>query len=581
MTLGRALIGLVVAVLLAGSVPVGLALDHRLAAALEEKAAEDLSLAPRVLADRFDASASMQMMHAKDVAQSPAVIEALLKDDAEAARAAVEEAPRGLLETPVLVDAQGVSRMGPRPSDALLEATRSGAMPVVLLAEEGVVRVLAIAPIESDGRWLGAAGVVSALDDTEAATLAGLTRSDVVVLGPRDVPVASTLSGEALSALVAAARDLPDSQATRVVAAGRRWLAARGTLSEGTASILFARDLDRELAVVPDLRRVALVSMGLALGFALLLGTLVAGRLARPVRALATAADRFAAGDLGAPLERSGVSEVLHVADAFDVMRQRLAARMRELEEANHALEDRQERLALLQSEVLQRDRLSAAGRLLTQLAHEIRNPVASVRNCLELLRRRVRDDAEAREVADLAIDELLRMHELAEQMMDLNRPRGLGATECDPMEVARQVAALAQVGADDALQIRLEGSTRARAAIAPEALKQVLVNLVQNGREAMGEGGVLDVRIEERGDRILITVLDTGPGIDETELPRIFDPFFTTKTSVQGVGLGLFTAEGLVRGAGGRLTAANRDDAHGARFEIELQAVPATVAAS
>ena len=79
----------------------------------------------------------------------------------------------------------------------------------------------------------------------------------------------------------------------------------------------------------------------------------------------------------------------------------------------------------------MQRDRLGAAGRLVAQLAHEIRNPIASLRNCLELIRRRVDDDPEAREFADLAIDELLRMHELAEQMLDLNRPRDPGAQRC------------------------------------------------------------------------------------------------------------------------------------------------------
>ena len=111
----------------------------------------------------------------------------------------------------------------------------------------------------------------------------------------------------------------------------------------------------------------------------------------------------------------------------FDSMRRALAARLEELGHANVELVDRNARLTALQSDLMQRDRLDAAGRLVAQLAHEIRNPIASLRNCLELIRRRVEHDPEALEFTDLAIDELLRMHELAEQMLDLNRPRDTG----------------------------------------------------------------------------------------------------------------------------------------------------------
>ena len=183
---------------------------------------------------------------------------------------------------------------------------------------------------------------------------------------------------------------------------------------------------------------------------ALILGTLFAGRLARPVGSLADAADRLAAGDFDAPLEPSGCQEVTRVSDAFDQMRKALRARLAELEEANlrleeanRELEDRQERLVVLQAELVQRDRLASAGRLLAQLAHEIRNPIASIRNCLEVLRRRTADEPEAQEFADMAIDELLRMHELTEQMLDVHRPRDPENSSCDVTQVAQEVANL------------------------------------------------------------------------------------------------------------------------------------------
>jgi two-component system sensor histidine kinase PilS (NtrC family) len=262
-------------------------------------------------------------------------------------------------------------------------------------------------------------------------------------------------------------------------------------------------------------------------------------------------------------------------------MRSALAARMAELRETNAALIDRNTRLTALQADLMQRDRLVAAGRLVAQLAHEIRNPVASLRNCLELIRRRVEHDPEAREFTDLAIDELLRMHELAEQMLDLARPRDPGASRCRPALVAREIARLASVVPHEgraSVAVALTGEDEAEAAIAPDALKQVLLNLLQNSRDASTINGPVNIgiTIATAGSRVVIDVMDDGPGIPPDIMPRVFDPFFTTKDAVHGVGLGLFVAEGLVRAAGGSIAAHNVREATGtaslgAWFHIEL----------
>jgi signal transduction histidine kinase len=258
------------------------------------------------------------------------------------------------------------------------------------------------------------------------------------------------------------------------------------------------------------------------------------------------------------------------VAEAFGSMREALAARLAELEEANRALGDRQERLGLLQAELLQRERMAATGRLMAQLAHEIRNPVASVRNCLEVVRRKARLEGEAREFADMAVDELLRMHELAERMLDFHRPPEPGERSCEVGRVARDVAQLVRAGGGGT-RIVVLGETDARAGIPPSALKQVLLNLVLNARDVTPDDVTVEMVVGRSEDTITIEVLDRGPGIPEESLPRVFDPFFTTKKDVHGVGLGLFTAEGLVRTHGGRIWAENRAEGPGARFVVEL----------
>jgi signal transduction histidine kinase len=90
-----------------------------------------------------------------------------------------------------------------------------------------------------------------------------------------------------------------------------------------------------------------------------------------------------------------------------------------------------------------------------------------------------------------------------------------------------------------------------------------------------MPAGGSVEITLEPRESIAFVDVADEGTGLGDDVLPRVFDPFFTTKGGVQGVGLGLFIAEGLVRRSGGRLTAANRPDTRGARFRIELPSTP------
>jgi signal transduction histidine kinase len=573
MSLQRALFVLVAIAQLAGLVPAGLVLHRRLASTLEARAREDLLLAPALLADREAMRADAMMMHAKDLASSEGLAEALQRGDRAFAGQLVEVASGAFDEDAVLVGSGGEVWAGPEPTDALVQATRRGLSPVELISDGAMLRRMALAPVVRQGVWLGAAGVARALDLADAGTLAGLTRSEVVILLAGGDVTASTAEEE-LSAAVAemAAGWRDDGQVHGLrLGSGRRYLVASAALGD-VGAVAFVRDLDGELAVLPELRRVAALAGLWALAIALILGSFLAAMLARPVRTLARAADRLAEGNFEAPLEGSLVREVDRVAQAFAEMRRALAARIDEVETANRELAERQRRLSALQAELIQRDRLAASGRMVTELAHEIRNPVANVRNCLEVIRRRVDDDPTGRRFADLAIDELLRMHELAERMLDLNRPRDPDVRQCDAAAVAGEVAALVRAGAtDERLEVAVHGEESAGAAIPPDALKQVLLNVMQNAREAVSDRGRIDLTITAADSTVVLEVVDDGSGIPSDVLEKVFDPFFTTKVGLQGVGLGLFVAEGMIRTYGGWITASNRDDGRGARFRIEL----------
>jgi signal transduction histidine kinase len=426
--------------------------------------------------------------------------------------------------------------------------------------------------VTREGVWLGAAGVAAPLDQAMAASLAGITRSDLVFLGKGGSLITSGMDvgGRALAERVAG---WPRDGVVRELDHGdRRYLVVTATLDD--AMVVFVRDLQRELAVLPKLRRVAAASGAGALGISLLLGAILAGRLSRPVRQLADASDRVAAGDFGAPLPTSPVQEIARVSSAFEVMRVSLEGRL-------HELSERQARLTALQSELIQRERTAVSVRLLGELAHEIRNPVANLRNCLELLHRRLATDPEGQEYASLAIDELLRMHELAERMLDLNRPRDPALNHCDVLDVLHGTTSLILAGRKEGeLDVRVAGEAGMEADIPPDTLKQVLLNLVQNAREAKPLGLEMWIGVWREGDRIVLEVVDNGPGVAAEVRERLFQPFVTTKGPSGGVGLGLFLMDGTLRRYGGRLVLCGPEHPAphpihlgGACFRIELPA--------
>jgi two-component system NtrC family sensor kinase len=264
------------------------------------------------------------------------------------------------------------------------------------------------------------------------------------------------------------------------------------------------------------------------------------------------------------------------VTEQFHDMRLALRARLDELRVANEALVDRNARLVTLQEDLIQRERFVATGRLVTQLAHEIRNPVAALRNCLEVLRQRLKDDPEGLEFADMAINELLRMHELAEQTLDVGRPKPPTIEICQPVVVAQEVARLVSTGVPSSeLGIEVKGNALTTAHVSGDSLKQVLLNLIQNAREACAAASppvvpahlTIDIQVDET---VRVIVDDNGPGVPASTWKQVFDPFFSTKTAVNGVGLGLFVAQGLLRAVDGRMMVGNSPSG-GARFVLEV----------
>jgi PAS domain S-box-containing protein len=205
---------------------------------------------------------------------------------------------------------------------------------------------------------------------------------------------------------------------------------------------------------------------------------------------------------------------------------------------------------------------MSAMGALALNLAHEIRNPLNAAVLQLHLLGRNIdKLDLEAKTIAalhkraEIVGDEIGRLNRLLTEFLELARPRGIAR---EPVHLGRLVDDVLDLERETAESrgIVLERDIPADGGVAigdREKLKQVIINLVVNAIEAMKAGGKLTARVHGSADSVLITIEDTGPGIEADVLASVFDPFFTTKEA--GTGLGLSIVRKIIDVHGGDVT--------------------------
>jgi hypothetical protein len=161
LSLQRALVLLVAFVLLVALLPAGLLLERRLAGAIESQTRRDLALAPGLLAESREQSADAMMMHAKEIAQTAGLADALLEGDDAAAARIVESARGGYGEDAVLVAADGRVLAGASPPGSLVERAMRGEMPVEIVPADDALRTVALAPVHADSVLAGVAGVTT------------------------------------------------------------------------------------------------------------------------------------------------------------------------------------------------------------------------------------------------------------------------------------------------------------------------------------------------------------------------------------------------------------------------------------
>ena len=238
------------------------------------------------------------------------------------------------------------------------------------------------------------------------------------------------------------------------------------------------------------------------------------------------------------------------------------------------AIKQAEAELARTQEELVKTERLAALGELAAVVAHEVRNPLASIFNSLSSLRRQLTLRGDAAILFGILEEEAERLNRTVGDLLNYVRPLEPERREEDLVELARD--AVRQVTSQTG-RASIEAEISAKTEIAPflgdpVLLRIALVNLVVNAVQAMPDGGRVTVeldaaRVGER-DAVSITVRDTGRGIPPQDLARVFEPFFTTRPS--GTGLGLALVRRIVEAHDGTITAAS-DPPRGASFTIVL----------
>lgn len=235
-----------------------------------------------------------------------------------------------------------------------------------------------------------------------------------------------------------------------------------------------------------------------------------------------------------------------------------------QLAKANHNLRE-------AEAAVRRSERLAALGQLTAGLAHELRNPLGTIKASAEVLSKNVpSSNAVASELAGYIAAEVDRTNSLVTRFLDFARPLRLQLTEADFNETAdRAIAAFERLPSRPPVTIHRNYSPDlGRVRFDPDLIERVIYNLVLNAAQASAEGDPVTVKTRPVIGGVELAVIDRGAGIEPSQLESIFNPFFTTKPD--GVGLGLAIVAKIVDEHGGKIHAES-DPGQGSVFRVIL----------
>lgn len=315
---------------------------------------------------------------------------------------------------------------------------------------------------------------------------------------------------------------------------GDEWLALRRTMAEPPVTLVAAASLSRFAGPFEDAARRGLWWLGAVASLGLLVTYLLTRRMTRSLEELASSAEAVSRGNLDVRIDYPQLDEVGRVASAFNSMTGSLKRTLREL---------------------AGRERLAAVGEFAATLAHEIRNPLTAVRIDLQRVEESLPVGSRLREAQSRALREIGRLDATVSETLEVARTGRwhLGGTNlAAPLEAAAAAAGPAyeerSASLDTASIAGVDLSVRGD----ERALEQLFLNLMLNAAQSLDAGGRAWLEIAEEDEHVVVSVNDTGGGIDRDALDRVFDPLYTTRPD--GTGLGLTVVRRVVEDHDGEI---------------------------
>lgn len=286
----------------------------------------------------------------------------------------------------------------------------------------------------------------------------------------------------------------------------------------------------------------------------LAVGWIVSQRLTKPLRGLSKGVQAVIAGDYRQRLAVTGGDELAELSSTFNHMSERLG-------ELQH-----------LESQLRRRDRLHALGEVAMGLAHEIRNPLGIIKTATQLLHRRADLPETDKRHLEYVVSEVSRINDLITDFLDFAKPSApMRSTQAARPLVDELIGFCAPELASHTIDVRIDDQAPGATLHADaRQLKQAGLNLIVNAIDAMPDGGRLTVAISSESPYTVISISDTGQGIEPDMLERIFTPFVTTKAS--GTGLGLAKVFSIMESHDGRIECVSEKDA-GTTFSLYIPA--------
>lgn len=195
-----------------------------------------------------------------------------------------------------------------------------------------------------------------------------------------------------------------------------------------------------------------------------------------------------------------------------------------------------------LENEVRRNERLAALGKMAAGVAHELRNPLSSIKGLAVLLKSKLEKDKHGTEKADILVQEVERLNRSIGELLDYARPHKLQKEVIQLEDVLTKAVSLIRVDAESA-KVTLQPGYKdkmIRVYADQDKLNQVFLNLFLNSIQAMERGGILKIETYKQEDRAICHIEDNGCGLDEDGVSKVFDPYFTTKNDGTGLGLAM-----------------------------------------